>query len=97
MNILRERTNALDLQSSNNKTYVDTCKSTVIYLETLVKRGQDRNEIFRVELDTLRRGKVSYDKFDKVAAKMENDVKVIKIVLENTLNEFKAIENFTSK
>jgi len=44
MNKMRERINALDLQSANNKIHVDTCKVTVDHLETLVTRNQDRHE-----------------------------------------------------
>ena len=97
MNKMRERINALDLQSANNKTHVDSCRISVEHLETLVKKSQDRNEVFRGELDTLRRSKLEQKKFDRKTTRMEEEIKVIRIVLENTLNEFKAIENFTSK
>lgn len=97
LNKLRERLNALDLQSANNKTHVDSCRITVDHLENLVTRGQDRNEAFRVELDQLRRCKLENSKFEKKTQKFDEEIKVLRVVLENTLNEFKTIENFASK
>lgn len=96
-NRLRDRLNTLDLQSANNRTHVDSCRITVDHLETLVTRVQDRNETFRIELDGLRRSKLENKKFEKVTEKQGDEIKLIKVVLENTLNEFKSIENYTSK
>ena len=97
MNRLKERINALDLQSANNKIHVDTCCITVEHLESLVKRSQDRHEAVRAELDAIRRGKLEQSRFEKKTRQMDEEIKIVKIVLENTLNEFKSIENFTSK
>lgn len=97
MNKMRERVNALDLQSSNNKIHVDTCCVTVDHLETLVMRNQDRHETVKAELDAIRRAKLEKKTFDSKVRQIEEELKIIKIVLENSLNEFKAIENFTSK
>lgn len=63
----------------------------------MVQRMQDRNETFRIELDAQRRAKVENKKFEKFGEKTTEEIKVIKVVLENTLNEFKSIENYTSK
>jgi len=49
------------------------------------------------EMDAIRRGKLDQSRFDRKASRMDEEIKVVKVVLENTLNEFKAIENFTTK
>ena len=97
INKLREKINGLDLMTATNKTHVDSCRITVEHLETLVNRFQDRNENFRIEIDSVRRAKLENSKFEQKSQKVDEQIKVIKVVLENTLNEFKSIENFASK
>lgn len=97
INKLREKINGLDLMTATNKTHVDSCRITVEHLEGLVARFQDRNESFRIELDAIRRAKLENSRFEQKTQKFDEQIKVIKVVLENTLNEFKSIENFTSK
>ena len=97
INKLREKINGLDLMTATNKTHVDSWRITVEHLETLVNRFQDRNESFRIELDSVRRSKLENSKFDHKTQKIDEQIKVIKVVLENTLNEFKSVENFASK
>lgn len=76
---------------------MNRCRITVEHLETLVTRAQDRMETFRLELDGIRRGKVETRQFEKKMGKLDDGIRVVRVVLENTLNEFKSIENFTSK
>ena len=97
MNKLRERFNNLDLQSANNRTHVDSCMLTVEHLDTQIGRIQDRNDTTKLEIDGLRRSKLENKKFEKTTSKMGDEIRIIKVVLENTLNEFKAIENYSSK
>ena len=97
INKLREKINGLDLMTATNKTHVDSCRITVEHLEGLVDRFQDRNESFRIELDSIRRAKLENSRFEQKTQKFDEQIKVIKVVLENTLNEFKSVENFTSK
>ena len=97
MNKLRENINDLDAQSTNTKTNVDNCQIACDHLQSLFSRAQDRNQAFRVELDALRRSKLETKIYEKKNEQMENDLKIIKVVLENTLNQCKSIENMIVK